>query len=93
MSKKYTNKQFMESMAKQDSLLDHDIETCGMCFHNWVMAEVAREMVKEKVYDIDKWCEEAKRRWQEGKYFKLYQEEVKAGREPTAAFAERGWEM
>ena len=93
MTKKMTDKKFMESMATHDSLIDHDIEKCGMCFHNFVMAQVARDFVKEGIYDIGKWSDEARRRWQEGKYFKLYQEETQAGRDPQKAFDDRGWEM
>ena len=88
-----TDKEFIKSMAQHDSFLDHDIETCGLCYHNYVMAEVAREMLQVKEYNINSWSEKAKRRWEEGKFFQLYQEEMNAGRDPRQAFKDRGWEM
>jgi hypothetical protein len=41
---------------------------------------------------VSKWAAEHKRRWEKSKFFKLWQEEQKAGRDPHQAFQERGWE-
>lgn len=93
-----TGREFLESMAKSDELLDHDGETCGMCRHRKIDAEVAREMLllsmgKDEIEDaIAKWSAESQRRWRETKFFKLWQEERAAGRNPEKAFEARGWE-
>ena len=85
---------FLERMARSDELADHDGETCGQC-HNVILgAEVAREMIEtgecEEV--VRKWAAETQRRWQASKFFKLWQQEKDAGRDPREAFRERGWE-
>jgi hypothetical protein len=85
---------FLERMARSDALADHDGETCGMC-HNMILgAQVAREMIEAGEYEdvVSKWSVETRRRWEESKFFKLWQEETKAGRDPHKAFQERGWE-
>ena len=85
---------FLERMARSDALVDHDGETCGMC-HNIILgAQVAREMIEAGEYEdvVSKWADEARRRWEESKFFKLWQEEKRAGRDPKKAFEERGWE-
>jgi hypothetical protein len=85
---------FLERMARSDALVDHDGETCGMC-HNIILgAQVAREMIEAGEYEdvVSKWADEARRRWEESKFFKLWQEEQKAGRDPHQAFKDRGWE-
>lgn len=89
-----SDKDFLERMARSDDLVDHDGETCGMC-HNIILgAQVAREMLEEGEYEdvVSKWAAETKRRWENSKFFKLWQEERKAGRDPHQAFQERGWE-
>lgn len=86
---------FFESMSTMDDLIQyqgHTIEECGMCYHNYIMAEVAREM-RGQEKTIGEWSAEVKRRWHESKYYKLYQEEKTAGRNPADAFTARGWEM
>ena len=35
---------------------------------------------------------ETRRRWQDSKFFKLWERERKAGRDPRKAFEDRGWE-
>jgi hypothetical protein len=89
-----SDREFLESMARMDRLLDHDVEECGHCYQRFINAEVARELLAEgDILDgIDKWATEAERRWQEGKYFQLWQAEKAAGRDPHKAFEERGWE-
>ena len=85
---------FLERMARSDALVDHDGETCGLC-HNMILgAQVAREMLAAGEYEdvVGKWAAEARRRWEDSKFCKLWQEEVKAGRDPHKAFEDRGWE-
>lgn len=41
-----TPETFLEHMAQSDEMVDHDGETCGMCHHMRLGAEVAREMIK-----------------------------------------------
>src|SRR5450631_2511620 len=67
-----------------DQLADHDGKTCGQC-HNMILgAEVAREMIEAGEYEdvASKWAAEAKRRWEKSKFFKLWQKEKEAGRDP-----------
>ena len=81
-------------MARSDDLVDHDGQTCGMC-HNIILgAQVAREMTAAGEYEdvVSKWSAETRRRWEKSKFFKLWQKEQKAGRDPHKAFKERGWE-
>ena len=89
-----SDQDFLERMARSDRLVDHDGETCGMC-HNMILgAQVAREMIEAGEYEdvISKWVKESRRRWEESKFVKLWQEEKNAGRDPHKAFEERGWE-
>ena len=89
-----SDRDFLERMARSDDLVDHDGETCGLC-HNMILgAQVAREMLEAGAYEdvVSKWATEARRRWEKSKFFKLWQEEVKAGRDPHKAFKDRGWE-
>ena len=85
---------FLEKMARSDEMVDHDGETCGMCCNMILGAQVAREMLEAGAYEdvVSKWAEETRRRWEETKFFKLWQEETKAGRDPHKAFEDRGWE-
>ena len=85
---------FLGRMARSDELADHDGETCGQC-HNMILgAEVAREMIEAGEYEdvVSKWAAETQRRWEASKFFKLWQEEKSAGRDPHQAFQDRGWE-
>src|SRR5262249_52976342 len=89
-----SDQDFLERMARSDELVDHDGETCGMC-HNIILgAQVAREMIEAGEYEdvVGKWATEARRRWEDSKFFKLWQAEQKAGRDPHQAFQDRGWE-
>jgi hypothetical protein len=89
-----SDQDFLQRMARSDELVDHDGETCGMC-HNMILgAQVAREMIEAGEYEdvMSKWAEETKRRWENSKFFKLWQTEKEAGRDPHKAFKERGWE-
>lgn len=91
---KISDQDFLQRMARSDRLVDHDGETCGMCHNVIIGAQVAREMLEAGAYEdvVSRWAEEARRRWESGKFFKLWQEETKAGRDPHKAFQERGWE-
>jgi len=89
-----TDQDFLERMARSADLVDHDGETCGMC-HNMILgAQIAREMIEAGEYEdvVSKWAAENKRRWEKSKFFKLWQKEQKAGRDPHKAFKDRGWE-
>ena len=86
---------FLERMARSDELVDHDRETCGMC-HNIILgAQVARAMIEAGAYEdvVSQWATETKRLWEDSKFFKLWQEERNAGRDPHQAFKDRGWEL
>jgi hypothetical protein len=84
---------FLERMARSDRAVGDDGETDGLSFNILIGAQVAREMLEAGEYEdvVSKWAAEARRRWEEGKFFKLWQEEKKAGRDPNKAFRERGW--
>jgi hypothetical protein len=89
-----SDQDFLERMARSADLADHDGETCGMC-HNMILgAQIAREMIEAGEYEdvVSKWAAENKRRWEDSKFFKLWQKEQKAGRDPHKAFKDRGWE-
>ena len=91
---KISDQDFLERMARSDRLADHDGTTCGMC-HNIILgAQVAREMIEAGEYEdvVSKWAAENWRRWEKSKFFKLWQQEQKAGRDPHKAFKKRGWE-
>src|SRR5579864_2934446 len=78
-----SDQDFLERMARSDDLVDHDGVTCGMC-HNMILgAQLAREMIEAGEYEdvVSKWAAEARRRWEESKFFKLWQQEQKAGRD------------
>src|SRR5476649_51053 len=89
-----SDQDFLERMARSDDLADHDGETCGLC-HNMILgAQVAREMSEAAEYEdvVGKSASESNRRWEKSKFFKLWEKEKKAGRDPRKAFKERGWE-
>jgi hypothetical protein len=89
-----SDQDFLERMARSDELVDHDGETCGQC-HNMILgAQVARDMIEAGEYEdvVNRWEKEARRRWEESKFFKLWQAEKQAGRDPHRAFQDRGWE-
>src|SRR6202790_3535152 len=89
-----SDRDFLERMAQSDDLVDHDGDTCGMC-HNMILgAQVARDMIEAGEYEdaVSKWATETGRRWENSKFFKLWQEERNTGRDPVKAFKDRGWE-
>ena len=85
---------FLERMAQSDELADHDRTTCGHCHYAILGAEVAREMIEAGEYEdvVSKWAAEHKRRWERSKFYKLWEKEKNAGRDPRKAFKKRGWE-
>jgi hypothetical protein len=89
-----SDQDFLERMARSDELADHDGETCGQCYNMILGAQVAREMIEAGEYEdvVSKWAAESKRRWEESKFFNLWQQEKQAGRDPHQAFKDRGWE-
>jgi hypothetical protein len=89
-----SDRDFLERTARSDGLVDHDGEACGLC-HNIILgAQADREMIEAGEYEdeVGKWAAEARRRWEKSKFFKLWEEEKKAGRDPHQAFKDRGWE-
>jgi hypothetical protein len=89
-----SDQDFLERMARSDELADHDGTTCGQCHYSILGAEVAREMIEAGEYEdvVTKWSAATKRRWEKSKFFKLWEKEKKAGRDPHKAFEDRGWE-
>jgi len=89
-----SDQDFLERMARSDELVDHDGETCGQCYYTILGAEVAREMIEAGEYEdvVSKWAAEHKRRWEKSKFFKLWEKEKQAGRDPRKAFKDRGWD-
>jgi hypothetical protein len=89
-----SDQDFLERMARSDELVDHDGKTCGQCHYTILGAQVAREMIEAGEYEdvVSKWAAETKRRWENSKFFKLWQKEKQDGRDPRKAFKDRGWE-
>jgi len=89
-----SDQNFLELMARSDELVDHDGKTCSQCNFIILRAKVAREMIEAGQYEdvMSKWVAETQRRWEKSKFFKLWEKEQKAGRDPRKAFKERGWE-
>ncbi|HJT36766.1 MAG TPA: hypothetical protein VJ783_32385 [Pirellulales bacterium] len=89
-----SGQEFLERMARSDDMAFLDPESDGMT-HNIVLgAQVAREMLEAGEYEdvVQTWARETQRRWRTSKFFKLWQAEQQAGRDPHRAFHERGWE-
>src|SRR5262245_8170831 len=88
-----SDQDFLERMARSDELVDHDGKTCGQCYYTILGAEVAREMIEAGEHEdvMSKWAAEHKRRWEKSKFFKPWETEKKAGRDPRKAFEDRGW--
>jgi hypothetical protein len=89
-----SDQDFLERMARSDELVDHDGKTRGQCHYTILGAAVAREMIEAGEYEdvVSKSAAEHKRRWENSKFFKLWEKEKKAVRDPRKAFKERGWE-
>lgn len=65
-----------------------------MCYNIILASQIAREMIEagEREDVVSKWAAELERCWRQSTFFKLWQEERAAGRDPHMAFEERGWE-
>jgi hypothetical protein len=89
-----SDQDFLERMARSDDLADHDGKTCGQCYYTILGAKVARKLIEAGEYEdvVSQWAEETRRRWEKCKFFKLWEKEKKAGRDPRKAFKDRGWE-
>src|SRR5262249_32956950 len=89
-----SDQDFLKRMARSDELADHDGTTCGQCCYQILGAEVAREMIEAGEYEgvAARWAAEHRRRGENSKFFRLWEKEKKAGRDPRKAFEERGWE-
>lgn len=93
--KKLTDRQFLESMSRIDLMIDHEPDTtCGMCHHQFLMAQVARDLIAsgETENVIVKWSEESERLWRESKFVKLWEEAEANNKDPNQVFEELGWE-
>jgi hypothetical protein len=95
-----SDREFLESVSHSDELMDHpdcmtEAGTCGFCMTLWCGAEAARKLLADGdvLNGIDKWTELRQKMWHDSKYYKFYQEEKAAGRNPEKSFEERGWEM
>ncbi len=89
-----TNREFIESMANFDEVTCcNDIEKCGCCYHHFLFAEVAREMLTAENFDdaINKWVDETTRRWQESKFYKLWSDAEAKEQDPRKVFERVGW--
>ncbi len=88
-----SDQDFLERMARSGRLIYGDPERDGMTCRMLIDAQVAQEMLEAGEYEDvrNKWVAETWRRWQASKFFKLWQEERAAGRDPEKAFEERGW--
>ena len=88
------DRELLASMAHRDIANEtHDPESCGTCYIRKLHSEVAAEMLKQPECSIKEWSDETQRRWEAGKYYKLYVEELEAGRDPKVAFEKLGWDM
>ena len=91
------DREFLEQMSRMDDLAEHpDALTpsgcCGHCATQIAMASAARQLL-EQDGTIFQWSDLFRSIWQNSKYYKLYQEELAAGRNPQEAFAAKGWEL
>ena len=98
MSKPVMNKSEMRELVQRwakDPYIEHDVETCGHCHKEKLKADAMAEVLEMNPAPenlLEAGLDLMKKKWQESKFFKLWQEERAAGREPEKAFAERGWE-
>lgn len=81
----------LESLAREPEFICGTPETCGLCCTLRIHTDIARELLAMEHYDLETWGNEVERRWKDSKFYRLYQEELSAGRDPEAAFAARGW--
>lgn len=88
------NEQLIRTFSKSADHIEHQ-RNCGLCHHQKCMAKAAFEIIESGDFSnaIERWTELTKKLWEKSKYFKLYQKELAAGRNPADAFQEKGWEM
>lgn len=75
--------------------IEHDVGNCGFCCKREIDANAMKDVLgidPEPEDLLTAGYELANKRWKETKFFKLWQEERAAGRDPEKAFEERGWE-
>ena len=89
MTEKMDPRRFLETSARMDDLVEHK-DNCGHCGHQIIMAETARDFLAAGNLDINAYLTETRRRWEDGKYFKAYQEARRLGRNPAEYFEEKG---
>ena len=85
---------FLEMMARSDRAIGEERDTDGLSHNIWLGAQLAREMLEAGEYEDvkSKWAQESRRRWENSKFVKLWQEKQRLGLDPKKAFEERGWE-
>jgi hypothetical protein len=87
-----TGREMLSALAITDVMIPGDPEIDGMSHHALIWAQVARDMLlsDEPHTDLSETCrlhaEESQKRWQQSKFFKVFQEEGYAG------ITKRGWE-
>lgn len=74
---------------------EHNISICGLCYHRKIMSDIAKKLLKDGTTKnaIKDWDKEVRDKWQQSKYYKLYQKALKNGLDPNVEFAKKGWEM
>ena len=90
--------EFLHKMSKLDQIMDHDPETCGNCYYQYIMSEIAREMLGKSEGMDDEvsilvWADELDKRWKDSKFYKLYKKCQEDGLDVDKEFASRGWEQ
>jgi hypothetical protein len=90
----------LQSLCRSDTPLLHcdNREDCGICTQRKIGAEVGKELLEEhrqKPLDaVDaarRWSDECQRRFEQTKFWKLWQECKAQGLKPEEEFAKRGW--
>ena len=93
--KNMTDAKFLETMSRTDSLIDHEPDTiCGMCHHQFLMAQVARDMIASGETEdvVKKWSVESDRRWRSSKFVQTWDKAVAEKKDPHVVFEGLGWE-
>lgn len=88
----------LHNMTKLDRDLDHDVEVCGLCCHQKIMADTARDLLAKGADPdgreaIEMWEAEVKARWEKSKFYITWQQALSEGKDPRAVFVEKGWEL
>lgn len=91
-----TKRELLQAQVESGLRLDHDPDVCGTCAFRQLFGIVAEEMLREIEVgepDLAEWTARIDARWKDMKFVKLWAEEAAAGRDPRAAFEQRGWEV